>query len=118
MWHSWSDIHFLTNLCKEPVDERGETIENSDKAPKIVLVSTDDTGTRLWPALCLNKAKNLYQLFNERSDKVIVEESQVYDFVYDVSHALNTNDMELVNAHNDAYELANSGYGLIGFLNK
>ena len=81
-------------------------------------MSTDSNGTCLWPALCLNKAKNLYQLFNERSDKVIVEESQVYDFVYDVSHALNTNDMELITAYNDAYELANSGYGLIGFLNK
>ena len=81
---------------------------------------TDDTGTYLWPALCLNKAKNLYQLFNERSDKVIVEESQFYDFVYDVRHALNTNDMELITAcaYNDAYELANSVYGLIGFLNK
>ena len=83
-----------------------------------MLVSTDDTGTRLWPALCLNKAKNFYQLFNEKSDKVIVEESQVYDFVYDVSHALNTNDMELITAYNDAYELANSVHGLIGFLNK
>ena len=83
------------------MDERGETIENNDKAPKIVLVSTDNTGTHLWPALCLNKAKNLYQLFNERPDKVIVEESQVYDFVYDVSHALNTNDIELITAYND-----------------
>ena len=47
-------------------------------------------------------------MFNERSDKVIVEESQVHDFVYDVSHALDTNDMELITAYNDAYELVNS----------
>ena len=42
----------------------------------------------------------------------------LHDFVYDVSHALNTNDMELITAYNDAYELANSVHGLIGFLNK